>query len=107
MKTSPLELKFDMVWRALNGPAMVSQFRFHATRCWRFDFAHPATFTAIEIQGGTWTRGGHARGAGIRRDYEKLNHAMLAGWTVFLLTGDMITVDWLRRIIDFIRELSE
>ena len=64
--------------------------RFHPSRKWRFDFAHPATQVAIEIEGGAWVRGRHTRPQGFIKDCEKYNAAAALGWTVFRLTGDMI-----------------
>ena len=48
---------------------------------------HPGV--AVEVDGGTWTGGRHVRGAGYRRDAEKLNAAAALGWFVYRLTPDM------------------
>lgn len=71
-------------------PPHVREFRFHATRRWRFDFAWPAHKVAVEIDGGTWIAGRHSRGPGYRKDCEKLNEAILLGWKVFKFTSDMV-----------------
>ncbi len=63
---------------------------FATPRRWRFDFAWPARKLAAEVQGGTWVRGRHSRGAGMRKDAEKYNTAALLGWHVLLFTGDMV-----------------
>jgi very-short-patch-repair endonuclease len=107
MKSSTLENKFALVWRALGGPKLEREVVFHPVRKWRFDFAHPETRVAIEIQGGTFGRGRHSRHAGIKGDCEKFNAALLEGWSVFLLTGDMINVQNLTPIHGFIAEMRK
>lgn len=49
----------------------------------RFDAAWPAYWLAVEVQGGAFIRGGHTRGAGFRRDQEKLCEAVAQGWACF------------------------
>lgn len=60
-------------------------------RRFRWDFLIPPKLL-IEIQGGTRMRGktGHTSGDGIRRDCEKNNLAVLAGYTVLYFTSDMV-----------------
>lgn len=79
-----LENKFLRTWTEefSNLPPPVSQYRFHDTRKWRFDFAWPEWKLAVEIQGGTWSKGGHNTGYGITADYEKLRVAQRLGWKV-------------------------
>ena len=67
------------------------EYRFHPERRWRFDFAWPPYQIALEIEGGTWVRGRHGRGAGFKEDCEKYNAAVLMGWKVFRVTSDMVT----------------
>jgi very-short-patch-repair endonuclease len=76
----------------------VPEYRFSPDRRWRFDFAHPATRIAIELDGGTWSGGRHVQGAGFAADAEKHNAAMGAGWRVWHLTGEMITAHNLEMI---------
>ena len=73
--------------------ALKMEFRFHDTRKWRFDFAHVASLVAVEIEGGTYTKGRHVRGKGFADDCEKYNAASLAGWRVFRLTPQMVEAD--------------
>jgi hypothetical protein len=76
----------------------VSEFKFHPTRRWRFDFAWipiksrewGTEAVAIEVQGGVWNGGGHVTGAGYTKDCEKLNEAQILGWRVLYLTSSMI-----------------
>ena len=67
-----------------------SEYRFHKTRKWIFDFAWKDKMIAMEIDGGTWVRGRHSRGKGARADAEKQNEANLLGWTVYRATTDMV-----------------
>lgn len=57
-------------------------------RKWRFDAAWPEHRVAVEIQGGTFMAGAHARGPQIRRDHEKHNAAVLRGWRVLFCQPD-------------------
>lgn len=101
MSSSKLEDKFLLYWKACSKDKLEREFRFHPHRKWRFDFAHVASRTAIEIQGGIWIKSGHSTGGGISRDAEKLNEAQFMGWTVFLLTDKMITLDNVERIRNY------
>lgn len=74
-------------------PEPVAEYRFDARRRWRFDLAWPDRRIAAEIDGGTWIGGRHTRGAGYRRDCEKLNAAELQGWHVLRFTSDMVQDD--------------
>lgn len=70
-------------------PPFVRQYHFAAEeRDWSFDIAwpEPAIFTAIEIEGATWTGGRHTRGRGFENDCLKYNAAVLAGWRLFRFT---------------------
>lgn len=55
-------------------------YRFDPVRRWEIDFAWLSDWAALEIEGGIWTAGAHARGAGIQRDIDKGNALTLAGW---------------------------
>lgn len=103
MPDSALERRFALYWRGLNGPTLVQEHRFATGRRWRFDFACPDVRVAIEVEGGEWCGGRHTRGVGFNADCEKYNEATCAGWAVFRLTGAMITVPDLERIIRFVR----
>lgn len=100
---SHLEKKFALFWKALNGPELKPEARVCATRRWRFDFAHESTRIAFEVEGGEWSGGRHTRGSGFTEDCEKYNEAAMAGWTVFRLTGSMITTPNIERLVSHVR----
>lgn len=62
------------------------EFRFHATRRWKLDFAWVPQKVALEIQGGIFTQGRHTRGASLLKEYEKLNTAAAMGWRFLFST---------------------
>jgi very-short-patch-repair endonuclease len=98
---SPLERKFKLYWLAVCGPVLAEEHRFHPERKWRFDFAHLASRTAVEIEGGVWTGGRHTRGSGFVEDCEKYNAATMEGWAVFRIPAPLISVKDLAPIAAF------
>ena len=100
---SVLESRFGALWEIAGCPPLVREYRFDEVRRWRFDFAHPATQIAIEIEGGLYGNGRHQRAQGYIADCEKYNVATLGGWQVYRLTSEMITAEWCNRIADAIR----
>ena len=62
--------------------------RLIADRQWRWDFI--VADLAIEIHGGTWSRGAHSRGAGQVRDFTKQNAAVLAGYRPLTFTTEQV-----------------
>lgn len=71
-------------------PMPTPEHRFDLSRRWRFDRAWLNCKLAVEIEGGTWVKGRHSRGSGMRKDAEKYNAAILQGWRVLRFTGDMV-----------------
>lgn len=67
-------------------PVPVREFRFHALRRWRFDYAWPLERVALEVEGGVWSGGRHTRGAGFLGDVSKYNEAAAGGWYVIRCT---------------------
>jgi hypothetical protein len=106
---SSLEQKFSDLWIDLYPDIdMHSEYQFHPRRKFRFDFAHLPSRTAIELQGGIWVTGtGHNSGAGLLRDYEKLNLATINGWNVFMFADSQITKGWLHTIAAHIERRGE
>jgi very-short-patch-repair endonuclease len=105
-KQSPsrLEDRFLMLWRAVDGPALEREYRFHAERRWRADFAHLQARCLIEVEGGIWVNGRHNRAAGFNADLEKYLEAGLAGWRVFRLGPDQITLENVQRLASSIKK---
>lgn len=68
------------------GLTWLAEHQFSDSRKWRFDFCCLEIATAIEIDGGVWTRGRHSRGVGQVADMEKINTAQLFGWIVLRYT---------------------
>ena len=83
----------DAIFRRLlaDHPDAVAEYRFHPTRRWRFDFAIPSAKVAVEINGAIWTRGRHARGSGLVKEYEKMRAAAILGWRVLPFATDEIS----------------
>jgi len=111
VKQSSLEKKFHLLWNAIieeredvAAPALklTPEFQFakHLKRKYRFDFCHEGSRVAIELQGGVYSRGAHVRPDGYKKDCQKALLARELMWTTVALTGDMITEDYINRIID-------
>ena len=109
MASSKLESRFLFLWRVAQGPPLEREVQFHPTRKWRADFAHLASRTLIEIEGGIFLPGGgrHSRGLGYTKDAEKYLEAVLAGWTVIRLTEKQLELDFIERIVAWINTLPE
>ena len=67
-----------------------TEYRFHDTRKWRFDFAWPPIKLAVEVEGAVWTQGRHTRGQGFINDCEKYNAATELGWRVLRYPASVI-----------------
>lgn len=108
MVASKLESKFLFLWRCLNGPSLEREYRFHPDRKWRADFAHLASRTLIEIEGGIFMRAGgrHSRGSGYSKDAEKYLEAAFSGWRVIRLTERQLSTEWIERIIALLIQYS-
>ena len=104
MSKSDLEAALALHLRANDFPEWETEHRFHPKRKWRFDFAWPEQRVALEVQGGIhMAKSGHNTAAGITRDCEKANEAVVLGWKVLSVTADQIhdgsAIDWLRRVM--------
>jgi hypothetical protein len=83
---------------------------FHPERQWRLDWVFPTTkgagFIALEIDGGSWLKGGgrHTRGKGFQADCEKQAEAVIAGYRVIRCTTADVesgrVFDWIRRALN-------
>lgn len=105
---SGLEKTFFSRWTLAGGERPKTQFRFHPTRWWRFDFAWPMDLwalggrggVAVEVQGGVWAGMGHTRGNGYQRDREKMREAQRLGWIIFELTSKDMEFEQMERIAE-------
>ena len=95
-----LAREFEEAWSWMwpDGPELLTEHKFHPVRRWAFDYAHPATKVAIELEGGIWTNGRHTNGAGFIGDCTKYNEAALLGWTVFRIPTGGVDPALLERI---------
>jgi hypothetical protein len=89
---SPLEalLMERLAEAGLPTPTREFPFALSRGRKFRFDAAWIEERVAIEVQGGTWTKGAHSSGKGLRRDFQKQNLAVVLGWRVLFCDGEMI-----------------
>jgi len=73
----------DLLWfqitRGTALPPPVRQFRFNPARRSKADFAWVPDRLIVEVDGGTWVRGRHNRGAGYTADRERDNWCCLHG----------------------------
>lgn len=105
MTVSYLQQRFAIAWiDQFPEIDLHAEYRFALPeRRFRFDFAHLASRTAIEIQGGNYGGGRHVRPKSLEREYEKLNIAADRGWRVFFLhTRNVDNPDELSRIANAI-----
>lgn len=79
------------------------EYRFHPTRRFRFDMAIVDRKVAVEVDGGAFIAGRHARGAGIRSDCEKFSEAAALGWRVLRVLPEHVesgqALAWLERAL--------
>lgn len=106
--SSRLEEQLDeQIKKAGIHKGMVRELRAIEGRRFRVDFCWPQDNLAVEVQGGIWTRGRHARPMGIVKDYEKFNLLTLGGWRVLLLTSlDVQSGKGLKMILDALHQPS-
>lgn len=84
----------------------LTEYRFHDTRRWRFDFAWPELKLAVEVEGGGWSGGRHTRGAGFEADLEKYDAAMRMGWNIYRCAARLISDGSALKTITFLIESS-
>lgn len=95
---SKLEQQFLELWQEQSDLPLEREFQAIPGRRYRFDFFCRPANTLVEINGGTWGKGGHSTGKGIQRDCEKANAAELEGYHLFVLTKEMITTEYVQLI---------
>lgn len=90
------------LWKAYGIPEPKTEYKFHPTRKWRFDFCWPEQKIAVEIEGGAWTQGRHTRGYGFIADMTKYNAGGKLGYRIFRFTPQ----EFKRGIImDFMKDI--
>lgn len=104
-RKSQLEQKFLEAWNrnfpSLPKPTM--QHKFHNLRKWRFDFSFVDEKLAVEIDGGSFVRGGHNRGAQQNKDHEKSNVATAMGWRI--LRFNTMAMKYPDDVVTFVAEV--
>ena len=90
MSKSELEELFSMQLDTLGLTGYLREYSAVKGRKFRWDFCWEQAKLLAEINGGTFTKGAHSTGTGIRRDYEKNNLAQLAGWRCLMFDGEMV-----------------
>lgn len=112
---SAAEIAFEQAWRLLpplRGVELESEFVFHPSRKWRFDFALPPFKVAVEIDGraaGDPSKAGrHQTVDGVRRDLEKHRAALLRGWRVmrYPSTDKAQALAWAREVRELLRRID-
>lgn len=97
-----LELLFQI--RAAQLPEPEREFEFIKERKYRADFAYPVLNLLIEVEGGIQGKGGHSSAAGITRDVEKSNAAMLNGWRLLRCTSEHVSngqcITWIEQALE-------
>jgi len=88
--TSPLEDIFAFQLDSAGLTGYIREYQAIPGRKFRFDFAFIRENLLIELNGGTFTRGGHSTGTGIRRDYTKQNLCQIAGYKLLTFDADMV-----------------
>ena len=92
-KADAIRAKFKKACAARGFAQPICEFTFHPTRLWRFDYAWPECWVALEVEGGIFSGGRHTRGAGFLKDMEKYNEATRLGWRVLRCTPSTLLSD--------------
>lgn len=100
------EDSFAQQCRLCGLPAFERQYPFAKPhREYRADFAWPAYQLIVEINGGTWRKGGgaHSHPVSIVHDMERTQVAVWLGWYILPFTPDEVknghAVDWTKRVL--------
>lgn len=106
-KQTQLEMWAAVLMRELGLPEPFTEYRFWPGRLHRFDFAWPQVKVAVELEGGTFSRGRsrHTTGIGHHNDCTKYNQALMFGWRVLKLTAKHLEdIEYLRQVFGWIRD---
>jgi hypothetical protein len=86
LKAENIVLRFFLLLK-LNGIQIPeTEYKFHPSRKWRFDYCWKDKMIALEVEGGIWTNGRHTKGSGFIKDMEKYNNAALLGYRLIKCT---------------------
>lgn len=117
MKSSYIEQVFEAILVQEGLPKPVREMRLVDGRRWRSDFvwirASPLMAGCfeikgfvLEIEGGIWSKGRHARPDGITKDIEKYNEFLLNGFLVLRATTEQVesgyALDCVKRMLKFL-----
>jgi len=98
-----MKISLPMQFKVAKVPEPVTEYKFHPSRRWRFDYAWPEKSLALEVDGGGFVGGRHSRGTGIEKDCEKFNEAAVLGWTVLRVTPRQVSdgraLAWVQEIL--------
>ena len=84
---SPLEFA---LWVQLDQSELCIPFWHRVVDNHETDFCWPGERIIVEVQGATWARGAHTRGAGYAADRKRSNRYQIDGWMVLEFTGDQV-----------------
>jgi hypothetical protein len=94
---------YQLILEKTTGYTLTPEFKFCNYRRWKFDFAHVASKTAIEVEGGAFSNGRHTRGVGFINDMEKYNKAVELGWVILRYTPqqieELLTHEQIKKVI--------
>lgn len=77
-------------WAGQGIPNPCLEHLFCPSRRWRFDYAWPLNWVALEVQGGLFIQGRHSRGPALLKEHEKLNTAAVQGWWILYCTPQQL-----------------
>lgn len=97
---------FNKVVKECTGLEAVSEYKFHPTRKWRFDYCILSEKIAIEVEGGIFTRGRHTRGVGYKNDLLKYNEAARLGYRLIRVTPDLLLTSYTIKLIEDLAGIS-
>lgn len=66
---------------------LVTEYKFHDVRKWRFDWAFPSLKVAVEYEGLFSKKSRHTTIKGYQGDIEKYNAATILGWQIIRVTA--------------------
>lgn len=101
-KRSKAEKELEDLWKKNTDIPLESEYGFHLTRKWRFDFAIPDIKLAIEVDG----FGRHTSMKGFCADLVKMNNAVKLGWSILRYPASLVK-EAPQYVVDDILEFAE